>query len=70
MVQEHYGLDRARLQALGFALDGPDPTFTGRVRVVQVIKNGDKRCAELELDVLDERVAFLVLNQIKLPRAA
>lgn len=68
-VEEHLGLDRARVQALGYALDGPRGAYTGRVRVVQVFYVNCKRGPCRELDVLDERVASIFLYGVDLPRA-
>lgn len=72
LVEEFLGLDRARLAALGYALDGAVPTgdrFTGVVEVVRVTIVGGRRAVVETVDVLDERVAFRVLNGLRLPRA-
>ena len=71
-MEEFHGLDRARLAALSFALDGPTVTgdrFTGTVRVVQVIAGGGRAPAPSLIDVIDERVASRLLNEVRLPRA-
>ena len=71
-VEAFAGLDRARLAALGYALDGPTSTgerFTGRVEVHRVLEVGEKRVSTALVDVLDERVAFRVLNELALPHA-
>lgn len=71
-IEEFMGLDRARLAALAYALDGPvsmaDP-FTGRVEVHRVLYVGGRRINTALIDVLDERVAFRVLNELVLPHA-
>lgn len=72
LVEEHGGLDRARLAALGYALDGPTTTgeqFTGTVEVHQVTTLGDRQVKKELVDVIDERVAFRLLNELTLPRA-
>ena len=71
-VEAFPGLDRARLAALGYALDGPTSTgerFTGRVEVHRVLEVGEKRVSTALVDLLDERVACRVLNELALPRA-
>ena len=71
LVEEFHALDRARLSALGFALDGPTSSgerFTGTVSVVHVLWNGDRRATAEVIDVFDERVAFRLLNEVRLPR--
>lgn len=71
-IEEYLSLDRARLAALGYALNGPTYTgdhFTGRITVHRVISVSGKVCHSELIDVLDERVAFRVLNEIRLPRA-
>lgn len=71
-VEAFAGLDRARLAALGYALDGPTSTgerFTGRDEVHRVFEVGEKRVSTELVDHLDERVAFRVLNELALPRA-
>lgn len=71
-VQTFYGLDRARLAALGYALDRSmvdGPFYTGRVEVHRLMTIGEKVMTCTLVDVLDERVAFRVLNELSLPRA-
>ena len=72
IVEEHLGLDRARIAALSDALDGPTPTgdrFTGLVRIVQVFySSGIRRTSEV-VDEVDERVASRLLNEVRWPRA-
>lgn len=73
VVEEFGGLDRARLSALGHALDGPTSSadrFTGTVMVAQVFWVGDRRARTEIIDVVDERVAFRLLNEVKLPKPA
>ncbi len=70
-VEEFLGLDRARLAALGYALDGPTHTgerYTGELSIVLVAYVAGARVTEEEVDRLDERVAFRVLNELRLPR--
>lgn len=72
IVEEFAGLDRARLAALGYALDGPSSKgdrFTGRVEVHQLFLVSGKVVNRSIVDVLDERVAFRMLNELALPRA-
>lgn len=72
IVEEFYGLDRARIAALGYALDGPIPIghrFSGVVRIVQVIYVSGVRCRTELIDVVDERVASRLLNEVKWPHA-
>jgi hypothetical protein len=72
LVEEFYGLDRARLAALAYALDGATVTgdrFTGRVSIVQVLNRGNVCCRTMPIDELDERVAFRLLNEVALPKA-
>lgn len=67
-VEEFYGLDRARIAALGYALDGPTyagDLFTGEVRVVQVLYSSGVRCRTELIDVVDERVASRLLNEVR-----
>ena len=71
-VEEFAGLDRARLAALGYALDGPTSTgerFTGRVEVHRLFLVSGNVVSRSVVDVLDERVAFRLLNELALPRA-
>lgn len=72
LVEEFLGLDRARLAALGYALDGPTvigDRFTGEIRIVQVIRHlGSVRRREV-IDEIDERVATRLLNEVRIPRA-
>lgn len=70
-VESFYGLDRARLAAFAHALDGPDgpdKSVTGVVEVFRIHLNGDRLIREELVDVIDERVAFRLLNDIELPR--
>ena len=70
LVEEFGGLDRARLAALGYALDSfsvKGDCFTGIVRVRRQLLYGDRLLAEEEIDVIDERVAFRVLHEMRLP---
>ena len=72
VVETFAGLDRARIAALGYALDGPASTgecFTGRVKIHRVDYVGGKSVNKSLVDVLDERVAFRVLNELALPCA-
>lgn len=72
IVEEFHGLDRARIAALGYALDGPTTTghrFTGVIRIFMVLYVGTKRGAPTLIDVIDERVACRVLNETRLPQA-
>lgn len=71
-VEEFGGLDRARLAAFGYALDGPTTTgdrFTGTVEIHRVTYIGDRVVNSMLVDVIDERVAFRVLNELSLPHA-
>jgi hypothetical protein len=71
-VEEYSGLDRARLAAFAHALDGPRYTgesFSGTVTINQVRYLGRRRLRTELIDVIDERVAFRVLNELTLPRA-
>lgn len=71
-IEEFGGLDRARLAALGYALDGPTTTgerFTGTVEIHRITYIGDRIVNSTPIDVFDERVAFRVLNELSLPRA-
>ncbi len=72
LVEEFGGLDRARIAALGYALDGPTSTgdrLTGRVEVYRLRFLGERLLGRDLVDVLDERVAFRVLNELSLPHA-
>jgi hypothetical protein len=73
IIEKFYGLDRARLAALGHALDGPSQKggITGVVRVYQKLYSagGDRLGRQDLIDVIDERVAFRLLNELRLPRA-
>lgn len=72
IVQEFLGLDRARLAALGYALDGSTAVgdrFTGTVQALQVIYCGGRPARPELIDVIDERVAFRLLTETRLPRA-
>lgn len=71
---EHFaGLDRARLKALALALDGPsvvaDEFFSGTIEIHRTTYIGHARISSELVDELDERVAFRVLNELRLPRA-
>lgn len=71
-VERFFGLDRARLAALGYALDGSTvegPLYTGRIEIFRVMALGDTVIRSDLVDVLDERVAFRVLNELSLPHA-
>ncbi|VWX56954.1 hypothetical protein [Sphingorhabdus sp. 109] len=71
-VEEYSGLDRARLAAFAHALDGPSYTgesFSGTVEIHRVRYLGRQRLRTELIDVIDERVAFRVLNELTLPRA-
>lgn len=71
VVEEFFGLDRARLAALGYALDGPAATgerFSGTVRIYQALCVGTAAGTRTLIDVIDERVAFRLLNETRLPR--
>lgn len=78
-VEEFLGLDRARLAALGYGLDGESGTtgerFTGIVRIfaVHFVRRGQgggrvERIQEVEVDAIDERVAWYVTNWMTIPR--
>lgn len=71
IVEVFRGLDRARLAALGYALDGPTATgdrLTGVIQIVRVVQ-GQSREARNLIDVIDERVATRLLNEVRLPHA-
>ena len=71
VVEVFRGLDRARLAALGYALDGPTSTgdrFTGVIEIIRVLRSPTREAKNL-VDVIDERVATRLLNEIQLPRA-
>lgn len=71
-VEEYMGLDRARLAAFGYALDGSTSTgeqYTGVVSIMEVFYVNLRRLRDTVIDVIDERVAFRLLNELKLPRA-
>lgn len=71
-IEEYPGLDRARLAAFAHALDGPSysgENFSGTVTINQVFYLGQRRLRTELIDVIDERVAFRVLNELTLPRA-
>ena len=71
-IETFSGLDRARIAGLGYALDGSatDRSFyTGIVEIHHVMTIGDRVVRRDIVDVLDERVAFRVLNELSLPRA-
>ncbi|WP_293645424.1 hypothetical protein [Sphingopyxis sp. RIFCSPHIGHO2_12_FULL_65_19] len=72
VIEEFNALDRARISALSYALDGPTSSgerFTGTVTVMQVYWIGDRRASTEIVDVIDERVAFRLLNEVRIPRA-
>lgn len=72
LVEEFLGLDRARIAALGHALDGATATgdrFTGLVRIFQAICPSGREPKRSLIDVIDERVASRLLNEARLPRA-
>lgn len=72
LVEQFPGLDRARLAALGYALDGStvdSPFYTGRIEIVRVMSVSERVIGRDLVDVLDERVAFRVLNELSLPHA-
>lgn len=72
VVEEFGGLDRARLAALANALDGPTysgNSFTGRILVIGRRFLGNREVESTLIDDLDERVAFRVLNGLRLPRS-
>ncbi len=71
-VEQFFGLDRARLAALGYALDGSTtegPAYTGRIEIYRLVSQGERVIRSDLVDVLDERVAFRVLNELSLPHA-
>lgn len=74
LVEEFLALDRARIAALGYALDGPaqDGGITGEVRIVQKLyaDGGTRIEREQLIDVIDERVACRLLNEVRFPTAA
>ena len=70
-VDEYFGLDRARIAALSHALDGSNQMgerFTGTVTVERVLYFGDRIGRRETVDVIDERVASRLLNELRLPR--
>jgi hypothetical protein len=72
VVEEYLGLDRARLAALGYALDGPTATgscFTGTVTIHRILALGQKKFRTDLVDCIDERVAFRLLNEMVFPNA-
>jgi len=72
VVECFLGLDRARLSALAHALEGATHSgerFTGIVQVFEVYYRASRETKRTLLDVLDERVAFRILNETRLPRA-
>ncbi|WP_373474295.1 hypothetical protein [Sphingorhabdus lacus] len=71
-IEQFLGLDRARLAALSYALDGPTYTgqrFTGQLTIHRVTYIQGKICLSELIDVIDERVAFRLLHEMRLPRA-
>ena len=71
VVEQHHGLDRARLAALGYGLDGPTTegdVFTGTVEVHRIQSLGTLVLRSELVDVIDERVAFRLMNRPTLPR--
>lgn len=72
VIEEFMGLDRARLAALGYALDGPTSTgqrFSDVISIMEVFYVNVRRLRTTPVDVIDERVAFRLLNKLKLPKA-
>lgn len=72
LVEEYFALDRARLAALGYALDGPTyngDRFSGRLTIHRITSVQGKVCLSELIDVIDERVAFRLLHEVRLPRA-
>ncbi len=73
VVEEYGEFDRARLAALGYALDGPTSTgerFTGTVTVHRVVALGQRKLQTELVDCIDERLAFRLLNELVLPHAS
>ena len=71
-IEIFLGLDRARLSALSNALNGPSHTgykYSGTVRVFEIFYRGSCEFKRALVDVIDERVASRVLNEVRLPRA-
>lgn len=72
-VEVFLSLDRARLAALGYALDGVTTStgdrFTGVVQIVMVVRASAGEVGRRVIDVIDERVAFRLLNDVRLPQA-
>lgn len=71
-AEEFNGLDRARLAALGYALDGPTTMgqcYSGLVQIRQVFYLSGVMCRTELIDEVDERVALRLLNEVTLPRA-
>lgn len=71
-VVEYLGLDRARLAGFAHALDGPScpaESFSGTIRINQVDYVGQHRLRTELIDLIDERVAFRILNELTIPHA-
>jgi|GEM_PF-1937497 len=72
LVETFYGLDRARLAALGWALDGQTVTgelFSGIVEIFEVAYASSKEVRRQLIDRIDERVAHRLLNELRFPKA-
>lgn len=72
LVEHFNGLDRARLAAFGWALDGPTVTgelFTGIVEIYEVAYVSGQVVRRELVDRVDERVAHRLLNELRLPKA-
>ncbi len=72
IIETHMGLDRARIAALAYALDGPVATgdrLSGTVTIHCNFCINDRVVRSEVVDVIDERVAFRVLNELRLPKA-
>lgn len=71
-IEEFLGLDRARLVALAFALDGPvhvGHRFTGLIRVYEVFYRARIEVKRSLIDEIDERVAARILTEARFPIA-
>ncbi|WP_100259717.1 hypothetical protein [Qipengyuania seohaensis] len=70
-VEEFFGLDRARIAALTYALDGPqqERRLTGNVSIRRLMYIGQRKVKDELVDVLDERVAHRLLNELTFPRS-
>lgn len=69
--EEFLGLDRARIAALSYALDGPiqEGRYTGKVSIRRLMYIGDRKVNAELVDVFDERVAHRLLNELEFPKA-